>query len=42
MEKRYECVSGYVVAEEGTYEIGEEIEGIGPVQSIEDIEEEEE
>ena len=35
---RYQCVSGYMDAEEGMYTIGEEIENIGPVQYIEEIE----
>ncbi len=41
MEKkqvRYECVSGYIIGDEGEYYIGEEIESIGAVQSVEDIE----
>lgn len=37
---RYQCVSGYMDDEVGEYEIGEMIEGIGPVQYIEDLEEE--
>lgn len=34
---RYQCVSGYTDAEEGEYKIGEMVEGIGPVQYIEDL-----
>ena len=40
MEKkqmRFECVSGYVIDDEGTYQIGDEIDKIGAVQSIEEI-----
>jgi len=36
VKKQYECVSGYAVAPEGTYEIGDEIDGIGAVQYIVD------
>jgi len=35
MEKvRYNCVSGYYDGDTGEHEIGDELEGIGPVQSI--------
>jgi len=37
--KRYECVSGYTIDNDGEYEIGELIPGIGEVQSIEDVDE---
>jgi hypothetical protein len=32
---RYQCVSGYVDGEKGEYEVGQKVEGIGEVQSIE-------
>jgi len=31
---QYNCVSGYQIDAEGAYKIGDEIEGIGPVQYI--------
>ena len=34
---RYQCVSGYMDAPKGEYELGGEIDGIGPVQYIEEI-----
>ena len=40
-QKRYECYSGYVVDDEGMYQIGEDIPTIGAVQTIEDIEDDE-
>lgn len=36
---RYQCVSGYVDDAAGMYLVGEEIDGIGAVQYIEDVEE---
>lgn len=36
--KRYECVSGYIIAEDGSYGIGDNVDDIiGDVQSIQDI-----
>jgi hypothetical protein len=35
-KKQYECVSGYIVADEGRYKVGDKIEGIGEVQYITD------
>ena len=34
---RYQCVSGYIDAEKVEYEIGEEIEEIGAIQYIEEV-----
>lgn len=35
--QRYECVSGYVIADDGIYDIGDEVEGVGAVQYIIEI-----
>ncbi len=35
---RYVCVSGYIDAPKGAYRLDEEIEGIGPVQYVEERE----
>jgi len=37
---RYECINGYIIAEDGEYQIGEYIERIGEVQYIVDNDEE--
>lgn len=39
--KRYECMSGYVIAEADAYQIGDYVEGIGEVQYITEVEDEE-
>ena len=31
---RYNCIGGYIDDEEGTYQIGDRVEGINEVQSI--------
>ena len=36
---KYECLSGYAIDDEGMYQVGDDVPGIGPVQDITDVDE---